>query len=65
MSRKLDEYPNEEVRNITLAVFFDFTDDFFPPGMSGQRERLLDDLVINLIADFSNVRIKDILKNEI
>ena len=65
MSRKLDEYPNEEVRNITLDVFFDFTDDFFPPDMSGQRERLLDDSVINLIADFSNAKIKDILKNEI
>ena len=65
MSRKLDEYPNEEVRNLTLDVFFNFTGDFFPPDMHYERERLLDDLVINLIADFSNVRIKDILKNEI
>ena len=62
ISRRLRLYPNEEVRNLTLDVFFDFTSDFFPPDMPHERERLLDALVINLIADFSNAKIKHILE---
>ena len=61
MTAKLDRYPNEEVYNLTINVFFDYVSPFFPPDSSYLRERNLYPLVVDLIADLSNSRIKDLI----
>ena len=61
MTRKLNQYPREDTYNITVDVFFDYVTPFLPPDQSFQRQRNLIPLIVDLIADFSKARIKDLI----
>ena len=63
MTAKLDRHPDEDVYNLSIDVFFDYATPFLPPDVSYQRERNLNPLIVDLIADFYNSRIKDLIKN--
>ena len=63
MTEKLDRFPDEDVYNLTVDLFFDYFTPFLPPDQSFQRQRNLIPLIVDLIADFSNSRIKDLIKN--
>ena len=63
MTEKLDRYPDEDVYHLSIDVFFDYATPFLPPDASFQRQRNLQPLIVDLVADFSNSRIKDLIKN--